>query len=181
MSEYTEPSKSQRKRDMHALRDLGKTLTELSEDQLARLQLPDALRDAIREVRHISQRGALRRQLQYVGKLMREVDAERVQRELDAMTAGSLRQTAILHQSERWRERLLADEATVSEFVSSYPQCDVQKLRALVRNSRRESVAGKPPRAFRELLRLIRHLLVANGTTDETDGTGHANRQEEQG
>lgn len=179
MRDDTDISKSQRKRDMHALQDLGTELVELREDQLRNLQLPDSLHDAIRDARSITQRGARRRQLQYVGRLMRDVDADQLRQQLDLLLAGGKQETAILHQAERWREKLLADDSAAADFVSDHPQCDVQKLRTLMRNSRREAAAGKPPRSYRELLRLIRHVLVEEQTTSRQNvepghGTGTA-------
>ena len=168
MTENIVVSKSRRKREMHALQELGETLAGLPAETLARLDLPEGLREAIGEVRQISQRGALRRQRQYIGRLMREVDADTIRRQLEMFDSGSAKETAILHRTERWRERLLADEDAVQEFVSEHPQLDVQKLRTLLRNSRREAAADRPPRSFRELFRLIRACVTEKEKTRET-------------
>ena len=153
-------SKSQRKREMHALQALGETLVALPDEQLARLGLPEALHEAIMHARSVSQRGALRRQLQYIGRLMRDVDADQIRNRLQLVQAGTVRDIAMLHRTERWRERLLAEDAALSEFITAFPATDVQQLRVLLRNAKREKAAGRPPRAYRELFRSIRDILL---------------------
>jgi ribosome-associated protein len=155
-------SKTRRKQEMHALQTLGETLAKLPGEQLSRLDLPDALRDAIMQARRISQRGALRRQLQYIGRLMRDVDAEHIRGQLEAVQAGTLKDVAILHRAERWREQLLADEDSLAKFVAAFPSTDVQELRTLLRNAKREAEQQRAPRYFRELLRHVRQTLLDN-------------------
>ena len=159
MAHNADVSKSQRKREMHALQALGETLVALPAEQLTRLALPESLHEAIMQARNISQRGALRRQLQYVGRLMRDVDADHIRDRLQSVQAGTIRNVAMLHQAERWRERLLADDAAMSEFVAAFPATDVQQLRTLLRNAKREMSTERPPRAYRELFRSIRDIL----------------------
>ncbi|NIO40009.1 MAG: DUF615 domain-containing protein [Burkholderiales bacterium] len=171
MGQGTEISKSQRKREMHALQTLGETLVELPDEQLARLVLPETLYDAIMQARGISQRGALRRQLQYIGRLMRDVDASRIRDQLQSVQSGTEQDIAIMHRTERWRERLLGDEQALAEFVAAYPGTDVQQLRTLLRNAMREAAAERPPRAYRELFRHIRNILLDDeGATVVGDG-----------
>ncbi len=165
MVQNADVSKSQRKREMHALQALGETLVALPAEQLARIALPETLHEAIMQARSISQRGALRRQLQYVGRLMREVDADQIRNRLQSVQAGTVRDVAMLHRAERWRERLLADETAMSEFVAAFPATDVQQLRTLLRNAKREMAAGRPPRAYRELFRNIRDILSGQEDT----------------
>lgn len=169
-------SKSQRKREMHALQALGKTLVELPQQQLAGLELPEMLKDAIVDARGISQRGALRRQLQYVGRLMRDVDADHIRQQLEKVQAGTVKDVALLHRAERWRERLLADESALSEFVDMFPATDVQQLRTLLRNAKQELAAARPPRSFRALLRDIRQILL-NQDRHAQSGAGNRERQ----
>jgi ribosome-associated protein len=159
MDQQPDVSKTRRKREMHALQAIGEELVGLPEDRLASLVLPDTLRDAILEARRISQRSAHRRQMQYVGRLMRDVDADAIQKQLEASRAGSAKEVAVLHRAERWRERLLADDAAISEFVSAFPAVDVQKLRTMLRNAKREAAAEKPPKFYRELFREIRETM----------------------
>lgn len=149
-------SKTRRKREMLALQTLGATLVELPDQQLDALGLPDALADAVREAKRIRSREGRRRQIQYIGKLMREVDPEPIRARLAAIDGGS-REAAARHRLlERWRERLLEDEVALTEFAAAHPGADLQALRTQIRNARREQKENRPPRAFRELFRLIR-------------------------
>lgn len=151
------PSKSRRKRDSHALQDLGEQLVELPESKLRRLPLPDDLRAAVLQARVIGERGAHKRQLQYIGKLMRQVDADPIRAALEEVRQGSARDTVLLHQCERWRERLLEEgDAALSELLAAHPGADGQHLRQLVRNARKEREQGKAPQAARELFRCVK-------------------------
>ncbi|MEX0960467.1 MAG: ribosome biogenesis factor YjgA [Burkholderiales bacterium] len=159
MEEELQPSKTQRKKEMQSLQELGEELAALSADQIAGLDLPDSLRNALLEAKRISKRGAIRRQLQYVGRLMRDVDTAPIRDQLDALKGVSAQHTAKLHVAERWRERLLEDDAALAEFLSQHAETDSQHLRALIRNARREAKEGKPPKSFRELFRAVRAAL----------------------
>lgn len=150
------PSKSRRKRDMIELQSLGEALVDLPEDQLRRIDLPDVLREAVVEARRIHAFGALRRQLQFVGKVMRDIDPAPIRLQLDALRGVSAKHIAWMHTLERWRVRLLADDAATGEWIASYPATDTQRLRTLIRNARQEREAGRPPRAFRELFQMLR-------------------------
>jgi ribosome-associated protein len=159
MDEELQPSKTRRKRQMQQLQEMGEELAALSADQIAALMLPDNLRDALLEAKRITRWGAMRRQMQYVGRLMREVDTAPIREQLDAMKGLSTRHTARLHAAERWRERLLEDDAALAEFLSRHAETDPQRLRALIRNARRETKEGKPPKSYRELFRAVRDIL----------------------
>ena|SRR6185503_2211227 len=152
-------SKTQRKREMLELQTLGEDLTRLTEAQLAELELPERLLDAVLAARRISKFGALRRQLQYIGRLMRDVDSDTIAARLDAWKGTSREATAHLHLLERWRERLLVDDAALFELAQSFPGCDIQKLRILIRNARREREAAQAPRSFRALFQELRVLI----------------------
>lgn len=153
---FDPPSKSQRKRDMHALQDLGTELVELTEEQLASVELPENLRDAVMEARRLAgEHEALRRQMQYIGKLMRHIDPQPLRASVDAYKAVSREATARLHLLERWRTRLLQDDNAVAELVNAYPHADASRLRALIRNAERERGAGQPPKSFRALFQLL--------------------------
>ena len=158
MSDDEKPSKTQRKKDVHALQALGEQLVALNEDLLARIELPEQLHDAVMEARGITGFEAKRRQLQYIGKLMRRVQAEPIRAALDAAQARSRGETAAHKWSEAWRERLLADPDAVDELLADYPQANARGLRALVRIALRERTEGRPPRAFRELYQALRVL-----------------------
>ena len=126
------PSKTKKKQEMHELQALGAALVELSEAHFGRMALPVELAQAVLEARRIRSHEAKRRQVQFIGRLMRGLDAEPI------------------------RARLLEDEGALTEFAREHAAADLQQLRALIRNARREQAASKPPRAYRELFRVIR-------------------------
>jgi ribosome-associated protein len=159
MEPQHEPSKTQRKREMLALQDLGETLVELPPERLARLELPEILHDAVEQARLISKRGARRRQLQYIGRLMREIDAAAIRSRLEDWNSAAARDTSRLHRVERWRDRLLEDESVLGELLEVHPRADVQRLRALIRNARLEAQPSRPPKSARALFQALRDLL----------------------
>jgi ribosome-associated protein len=152
------PSKSQRKRESTALQDLGVELVALSRDQLKRIELPDNLRAAIRDCQRFTAHGAVSRQMQYIGKLMRGIDPAPVRAVLDEINGVSAAANARQHALEQLRTRLLGDEAVLGEITQSHPSADITHLRQLRRNALKEQQLGKPPRAFRELFRQLREL-----------------------
>ena len=157
--EDTGPSKTKIKKQMHELRDLGKELTELGKDQLAQLDIPEILRDAIRAMKNINSFGAQRRQIQYIGKLMRNVDPAPILAKLDAWKGKSQNHTAYMHQLERWRDRLLESDGALTELLAAYPQADAQRLRSLIRNALKERELQKPPKNYREIFQVLREIL----------------------
>jgi len=158
------PSKSQRKRESAALQDVGAELVKLPAERVRSLDLPEALRAAVLEAQRIRSRGALRRQMQFIGKLMRSIEAEPIIEQLAALRGDSERAKARFHALEHWRERLLADDAAVTEWQDAYPGSDAQQLRQLIRSARREAAEQKPPRAYRALFRLLSE--TANAASD---------------
>lgn len=162
------PSKSQRKRDSHALQSLGEALAELPTARLQALEMPDGLRDAIAEYRRTRSHEGRRRQMQYIGRLMRGVDAAPLEEAVAAQRLGGARDALALHEAERWRAELLADDAALTRWVAAHPQDDVQHLRALVRSARDEARVDTAPgaavrqgRAFRDLFRHVKQALAA--------------------
>jgi ribosome-associated protein len=153
------PSKTKIKKQMHELRDLGEELTELSKDQLAQLDIPENLRDAIREMRNINKFGAQRRQIQYIGKLMREVDPLPILAKLDAWKGKSQQHTAYMHLLERWRDRLMESDHAFTELLAAHPESDAQRLRTLIRNAQKEVEGGKPPKNYREIFQVLREII----------------------
>ncbi len=153
------PSKTKVKKQMHELRDLGKELTELGKDQLAQLDIPDTLREALREMKNINTFGAQRRQVQYIGKLMRDVDPAPILAKLDAWKGKSQQHVAYIHQLERWRDRLLESDAALTELLAAHPQADAQRLRTLIRNAQKEMEAQKPPKNYREIFQVLREII----------------------
>jgi ribosome-associated protein len=162
------PSKSQLKRDMEALQGLGEELVGLGRDQLAKIDLPDDLRDAVRDAQRFTQHGAQRRQLQYIGRLMRNVDPAPIRAALDEIKGVSAVATARMHALERMRTRLLEDETVLGEIARKQPGADLQHLRQLRRNALKEQEQGKPPRAYRELYRVLRNLEEDKHGPDDT-------------
>ena len=159
---YDGPSKSQQKRDVEALQELGETLVKLPAAQFKRIELPENLRIAVADCRKITQNGALRRQKQYIGKLMRGVDPAPIQAQLDVFNGVSVAENAKLHQSEKWRDKLIAENDALTLFLNAYPDADATHLRQLIRNARDEALHNKPPKAFREIFRVIRELMEKN-------------------
>ena len=149
-------SKTKRKQEMTALQTLGAKLVELPESQLAAMPMGDKLREAVLAARRIKSHEGKRRQMQYIGKLMRNVDPEPLRERLDAIDGHSARAAAQHRRLEGWRERLLADDGALTAFAAEYPDADIQAIRTLIRNTRKEQKEAKPPRAYRELFRLIK-------------------------
>ena len=161
------PSKTQRKREMHDLQALGAELVELNEQQLASMDLPERLLDAVQEARRMTKFEAKRRQLQYIGKIMREVDPEPIRDRLAAWKAVSTESTARLHAIERWRTRLLEEEDAMTELMREYPHANSARLRTLVRNATSEREAGQPPKSFRALFQLLIETIRDENPDDE--------------
>lgn len=157
------PSKTRLKKEMHALQDIGDELVALSRDRLARVPLPDSLRDAVLAAQRITQHGARRRQMQYIGRLMRSIEVEPIRAVLDAFSGNSREETARQHRIERLRSDLMADEGVLHHIAETWPGADLQHLRVLRRNALREQAEARPPRAFRELFRALRELEEQGG------------------
>ncbi|MDX1375427.1 MAG: ribosome biogenesis factor YjgA [Burkholderiales bacterium] len=161
-------SKTQQKRAMHALQALGVALVELPEAQLAAMRLPEPLAAAIAQARGMKAHGARRRQLQLIGKLMRTIDPEPIREQLAALRGQSVQAAVRQRRLEDWRTRLLEDDAALTAFAEEHPGADLQALRAAIRNARKEQAAAKPPRAYREVFRLLREAtretLIESGT-----------------
>lgn len=154
-----EKSKSQSKREMTALQELGAALVDLSTHELDRITLPEKLRDAVMAARSIAQRGARKRQLQYIGRIMREVDAAPIREQLAELQSRSRQSAARLHHLERLRDRLLEiGDAALQEVVETFPNADRTHVRQLVREALKEKQQNKPPRAARTLFRYLRRL-----------------------
>ena len=164
------PSKSSIKREMHALQAIGEELVALSPERLKKVPLPDNLRDAVNEAQRISKHGARRRQLQYIGKLMRSVEVEPIVAQLEAFKGVSKAEVARQHRLERLRDDFLADEKRIGDIAQQWPDADLQHLRVLRRNALKEREANKPPRAYRELFRVLRDLDAQAGQTDDAAG-----------
>jgi len=155
----TPPSKSQRKRDMTALQALGERLVDLDPRQVATLDLPERLADAIALARGVTRHEARRRQMQFIGRLMREVDAEPIEAALERLARGPALEKARFAALEGWRTRLLDDASGLDAFVAEHPQADAAALRALVQRARDERTRGGPPHHQRALFRALKTAL----------------------
>ena len=160
------PSKSSRKREMQALQDLGEQLVALSPERLKKVPLPETLYEAIRAAQGFKME-ARRRQLQYIGKLMRKIDPEPIQAQLDIFAGNSAAEVAKMHRLERLREQLLEDEQTIGTIAETWPEADLQYLRTLRRNALKEREAARPPKSFREIFRVLRELQDATDAAEE--------------
>jgi ribosome-associated protein len=151
-------SKTKLKAEADAAQDVGKKLIDLPKDRLIKLNLPEALFDAVSEAKRLTANGAIRRQKQYIGRLMRDIDISPIVDQLQRWEGKHNEESAKFHTLERWRERLLTDEKAISEYIIANPQVDSQQLRTLIRNAQREEVAQKPPKSSRELFKLLREV-----------------------
>ncbi|MGZ8251569.1 MAG: ribosome biogenesis factor YjgA, partial [Methylophilaceae bacterium] len=120
-------SKTKRKAAMDELQDIGATLIELPKEKLAKLDLPEILVDAIREAKRITANGATRRQLQYIGRIMRNVDTAPILDQLQRWEGKHTAENAYFHGLESWRDRMIADSNVLSEFIARYPKTDIQQ------------------------------------------------------
>ncbi|MBI5790781.1 MAG: DUF615 domain-containing protein [Rhodocyclales bacterium] len=143
---------------MTALQELGEELVGLSRERLARIDMPERLRDAVLDAQRISKHEARRRQMQYIGKIMRDIDAAPIREALDEIKGVSAAANARQHHLEALRTRLMEDETAFGELARDFPAADIQHLRQLRRNALREAQQGRPPRAYRELFRELREL-----------------------
>ena len=153
------PSKTRLKEASHELQSLGAALVELADERLAGLGLPEPLLDALHDYRRIRSHEARRRQMQLIGKLMRGADVDAARRAIDERRLGRAQDALALHQAERWRAELIADDAAATRFASAHPGTDTQRLRTLVRNARKDAALQpeqRSGRAFRELFQFVR-------------------------
>lgn len=156
-------SKTKRKQEMLELQSLGTALVELTETLLATVPLEEKLSQAVLEARRITSREGRRRQMQYIGRLMREVDPAPIRARLAEIEGTSAQASARHKRLEALRARLLEEDTALTDFAAAHPQADLQALRALIRNARKEQKEAKPPRAYRELFRFLKDA-CATGT-----------------
>ncbi|MFJ3045252.1 ribosome biogenesis factor YjgA [Herbaspirillum chlorophenolicum] len=162
--EYDRPSKSQLKREMEALQKLGEALVAEPRDRVKRVPMPEDVRDAILECQQIKDHEGRRRQMQYVGKKMRTLEEDElaiIQKTIDSWRGASKAETAAMHALERRREKLLADDSALTDLLTQHPEVDVQHMRTLIRNARKEQAENKPPKAYREIFQILKQLQIA--------------------
>lgn len=154
-----EKSKSQVKRELHALQDLGERLTTLKPDQLERLPLSDMLLKALLEAPKHKAHAARKRHIQYIGKLMRSQDIEAITQLLDQMDSSTRQYNERFHALERWRDRLVGgSDSDLEALLGEYPEADPQHLRQLIRHAQHEAAHNKPPAAARKVFKYLREL-----------------------
>ncbi len=164
---------------MTVLQKLGEELVNEARDRVKRVPMPEDVRDAILECQQIKDHEGRRRQLQYVGKKMRTLDEEEVaaiQRTIDSWKGLSKADTANMHAMERRRDKLLTDDKALTVLLSENPELDVQHLRTLIRNARKEQAENKPPKAYREIFQILKEIAKKNNggkkDADEDDVEG---------
>ena len=175
--EYDRPSKSELKRQMTALQKMGQELVDSARDRVKRVPMPEDVRDAILECQNITNHEGRRRQMQFVGKKMRTLDEAEValiQKTIDSWKGASKSETAAMHSLERKREKLLAKDEALTELMAENPELDVQHLRTLIRNARKEQAENKPPKAYREIFQILKDIQRKNKVANEADDDADA-------
>ena len=171
LEEVGPPSKTMLKAEADEKQALGEALLTLRADLMARLELPDKLLDAIKDAKKITNFEGKRRQMQFIGKLMRPLDADPIRDAINEQLNGSAQLTLQLHLAEQWRDKLVADDESLSVWLNDYPATDAQQLRALIRQARKEYKPEKPGEAprhgksYREIFQLVKAQMQAS-----TDG-----------
>ena len=166
-SVYSRPSKTQLKKDSHNLQDLGEAVVALPEDRLTDLPIDESLLNAIQEFKRTRTHEGRRRQMQYIGKLMRRADPEPLREAVAAMQLGRAKDALTLHEAERWRAELIAGDDALTRWTAEHPQGDVQQLRNLIRAARKDAAEAPEQRsgkAYRELFKFIRQ--EVHGTSE---------------
>lgn len=154
------PSKTELKQESIDLQLLGETLTTLSNDQLDQLDLPELMRDALDELSRVGKHEATRRHMQYIGKLMRDIDPAPIRAQLDRWEMGTRANKAAFKASERWRDRLIAEPDALTLFMAEQPTVDREKLNELLVRARSQAAKGEAPAASRQVFRVIYRVLL---------------------
>jgi ribosome-associated protein len=186
----TEASRTDLKRESTELQKLGEALLTLRADLMEGLALPEKLSDAVAEAKRITNFEGKRRQMQFIGKLMRGLDEEvraTIREALEVQQKGSARDAEALHEAEKWRDDLVARDAALEEWIAQHPQTDIQQLRALIRQARKDvqpdkesiskGLAPRRGRAHREIFQLVRAELSGENDVPEPDEASYDPRQ----
>lgn len=170
------PSRTQRKKASHELQDLGEHLVRLPESRLADIEMPESLRDAVEQYKATRSFEGKRRQMQYIGKLMRAADPEPIREAVAAFELGTARNALALHQAELWRSELIQSDEAVTRWADEFPGSDLQQLRTLIRSARKDAAEApekRSGRGFRELFQFVKAQLeldaAAAGGSDHRD------------
>jgi ribosome-associated protein len=165
---WDRPSKTQRKKESHELQQLGEDLTQIPDDRLDVLPMNESLRDALRIYKRTRTHEGRRRQMQYIGKLMRGNDCEPLREMVASFKVGTAKASLALHELEHWRTQMLADDATLNQWVQQHPGADLQRLRSLVRAARKDAANApeqRSGRAYRELFQFIKQHVSSDGSS----------------
>lgn len=171
-NEQERVSKTQMKKQMDSLQDLGMQLTRLSTDTLKKIGLPEDLYEAVLAYKKITSNSATKRQAQYIGRLMRDTDPEPIERYLAKLRGDNAAHNAFLQRVEQARDRLIAGDDALTAFIAEYPHADAGKLRTLIRNTRKEQELGKPPKNFRALFQEIKAVMDGGAAASENTAAG---------
>ena len=152
-------SKTRRKKQMTDLQKVGAELVRLSPEQLARIEMPESLREAVLACKRFTKHEAIRRQMQYIGRIMRDLDAEPIALQLASMSAPSRKQTALFHLAEKWRDEMLADPEAIARFAGEFPEADARSLRQLCEKAGAERRGDRPPKHYRELFHVLNTMI----------------------
>ncbi|RJG15330.1 ribosome biogenesis factor YjgA [Massilia cavernae] len=181
--EYERPSKSELKRQMSELQKLGEDLVAEPRDRVKRVPMPDDVKDAILMCQTITNHEGRRRQMQFVGKKMRTLDEEEVaviRRTIESWKGLSKADTAALHALERRRDKLLADDNALTTLLAEHPELDIQHLRVLIRNARKEQAENKPPKAYREIFQILKDLSKKGAAAQAGDDDGEGEPEDDE-
>lgn len=166
LEEVGPPSKTQLKAEADEKQALGEALLTLRADLMARLDLPEKLLDALAQAKRITNFEGRRRQMQFIGKLMRPLDTEPIRAAIDEQANGSADLTLALHLAEQWRDKLVASDDALGNWMTEYPGTDSQQLRALIRQARKDiakpETPGEAPRhgkSYREIFQLVKQMM----------------------
>ena len=184
LEEVGPPSKTQLKAEADEKQALGESLLTLRADLMARLDLPEKLLQAIADAKKITSFEGRRRQMQFIGKLMRPLDDESIRDAINEQANGSAQLTLQLHLAEQWRDRLIESDDALGNWLTSYPATDAQQLRALIRQARKDAVPEKPEKSgeaprhgksYREIFQLVRQAMATGADEpDQADGVDGA-------
>ena len=163
-------SKTQMKKQMNDLQALGMELTKLSSDTLKKIGLDEELFEAIATYKKITSNSALKRQAQFIGRLMRDTDPAPIEAYLAKLRGDNAAHNAFLQRVEQARSRLLADDGAITQFMADFPQADAGKLRTLIRNTKKEQEQNKPPKNFRALFQEIKAVMEAGQSDASEEG-----------
>ena len=163
-------SKTQMKKQMNDLQALGMELTKLSSDTLKKIGLDEELFEAIAAYKKITSNSALKRQAQFIGRLMRDTDPAPIEAYLAKLRGDNAAHNAFLQRVEQARTRLLADDGAITQFMADFPQADAGKLRTLIRNTKKEQEQNKPPKNFRALFQEIKAVMEAGQSDASEEG-----------